>query len=193
MPEFVEPSADPFGAVSNHSLLDEVARAMHVSGHWGFLLDDCWRLVYVTDELRFTFGANVMLADFAIGEHFFGPASTAASRTWRFGVNTDALIRSFLEHIGGLVLADTHGGRDAMRAQVDPSLHDIVDGLELDERDAVAFIAGASGLGRTVGFAALAVRLREHDGRLAGTMIIPKPDAGMALIGAVTSMNDPRH
>jgi len=181
------------GSVDADPLLTEVARAMRVAGHWGFLVDDRWRLVYVTEELRFTFGGHVELAEFAIGEGFFGPESKVASRTWRFGVNTDDLFRSFLEQVGGLMLADTPGGRDALRAQVDPSFYDIVELLESDERDVIAFVAEASGLGRTVGVATLAVRVRDREGRLVGTMIITKPDAGMALIGAVTSMNDPRH
>lgn len=174
-------------------MLADVARAMHAARHWGFVVDDRWCLVHVTEELRLTFGGNVEPAEFAIGHHFFGPESKDASRTWRFGLSTDELFRSYLEHIGGMLLADTAGGREALREQVDPSFRDIVDRLESDDRDALAFVAGGLGLGRAVGVATLAVRIRDRTGRLAGTMIITKPDAGMAMIGAVTSMNDPRH
>lgn len=189
MSEIRETDPAPVG----DSMLADVVRAMEAAGHWGFVVDAEWRLVHVTEELRFTFGGHVALAEFAIGRHFFGPESKAASGTWRFGLSTDELFRSFLEHIGGLMVVDTPGGRAAVRQHVDPSLREIVDRLEPDDRDAVAFVAGATGLGRTVGVATLAVRLRHDDGRLAGTMIITKPDAGMSLIGAVTSMNDARH
>lgn len=174
-------------------LLGDVARAMHAAGHWAFIVDPEWRLMYVTDELRITFGGYGRLADFAFGAHFFGPESTVASRGWQFGVNTEELMRGYFEQLGGLMLTDASGDRDALRAQIDPSFHDIVDRLEPDPRGAVAFVTAATGLGRSVGVASLALRVRGGDGRLAGTVIITKPDAGMALIGAATSMNDPRH
>ena len=66
-------------------LLAEVAAAMNATGNWGQIVDDRWRLVYVTDELRLTFGGNDELASFAIGEHFFGPAALRAAKDWRRG------------------------------------------------------------------------------------------------------------
>ena len=44
--------------VGDDPFLTDVVHAMHVAGHWGFLVDERWRLVYVTDELRFTFGGH---------------------------------------------------------------------------------------------------------------------------------------
>jgi class 3 adenylate cyclase len=174
-------------------VLADVARAMEDAGHWGFVVDEHWSLVYVTSELRFTFGGHVEFAEFAVGEHFFGTRSREASRRWRFGLGTDEFFRTYLEHIGGFVLADIPGGRDALRGLVDSSLSDIVDRLVPDRRDAISFVAGARGLDRAVGVATLAVRVRAPAGRVVGSMIVTKPDAGMAMIGAVTSMNDHRH
>ena len=174
-------------------LLADVARAMHAAGHWGIVVDDRWRLVYVTDELRYTFGGHEVLAEFAIGQHFFGAESKAVSTTWRFGLSTDDAFRSYLECIGGFVLADAPGGRAALREQVDPSLCDIVDRLDPDDRDALAFVHAGRGLDRAIDVATLAVRVRDREGRLAGTMILMKPSAGMALISMATSMNDARH
>ena len=109
--------------------LSEVAAALRDAGHWGWVVDDRWRLVYATDEIRLTFGGNVELARFAIGQHFFGPESVRASSGWRFGTNTKELIRVTFTGLGGFVLADTPGGHDELRELVDPSFRDIVDGL----------------------------------------------------------------
>jgi len=174
-------------------LLAEVAHALQAAGHWGFVVDEQWSLVYVTDELRLTFGGNVELAEFAVGEHFFGRDALEASRHWRFGIASEDLFRTYFENIGGRVLASTPGGRDALRALVDPVLSDLVEQLEPDERSAVSFVAAARGLDRPVGVATLAVCLRDHTGRDAGTMVVTKPDASMSMIGAATSMNDLRH
>jgi len=73
--------------------LAEVAAALRDTGHWGWIVDQDWRLVYVTDELRLTFGAGLELASFAIGEHFYGTEAMRASEEWRFGSNTPELSR----------------------------------------------------------------------------------------------------
>jgi len=186
-------AAPPSYPIPEHPQLADAARAMVAAGHWGFLLDDQWRLVHVTDELRFTFGGHVEFADFAIDSHFYGPESVLASRRFRFGLGAGDLYRIYFEQLGGLVLADTPGGRDELRRIVDTSLVDIVDRLEPDRRDVLSFVGDARGLDRVVGVATLAVRLRDDAGHVVGTMVITKPDAGMAMIGAVTSMNDHRH
>ena len=103
--------------------------ALRDAGHWGWVVDDRWRLVYVTDDLRLTFGGYVELARFAIGEHFFGPESVRATEEWRFGMTSTELIRVTFAGLGSYVLADTPGGHDELRELVDPSLRDVVDEL----------------------------------------------------------------
>lgn len=174
--------------------LAEVARALRDTGHWGWVVDDRWHVVYATDELRLTFGAGVELAPWAIGEHLFGPEAMSASLRWRFGANTTELIRMLFAFLGGWVLADTPGGPDELREIVDPSLRDMVD--RLSPADPVA----TSGEGRALGFAEIqvdvpvvAMRIRDSAGRLAGTAMISKPAAGMATLGAMASMADLGH
>lgn len=53
--------------------LAEVSTALRDTGHWGWVVDHRWRLVYATDELRLTFGGRVELARWAVGAHAFGP------------------------------------------------------------------------------------------------------------------------
>jgi class 3 adenylate cyclase len=174
--------------------LAEVAEALRDTGHWGWVVDSRWNVVYGTDELRLSFGAGAELARWAIGAHLFGPESIDASLSWRFGSNSPELMRVMFAFLGGWVLADTPGGREELRGVVDPSLGDIVD--RLSSADPVAI----SGTAAAVGFAEIeldvplfAFRIRDAAGRLAGTAMITKPAPGMAMLGAMASMADLGH
>jgi class 3 adenylate cyclase len=156
-------------------------------------VDDRWRVVFVTDELRLTFGGNQELAHWPIGTHFFGPEFLAATHAWRFGTTNIDLFRSNFAGVGGWVLTDTPGGREELRRLVDPCLHDLVDDLAPDDAAALWFAGRGMGLDAAVGVPILALRIRDAEGRLAGTAWISKPAAGMATLGAMTSMGDPRH
>ena len=172
--------------------LAEVAAALRDTGHWASVCDHRWSLVYVTDEMRRTFGAGE-LAHFAIGEHLFGPKAIAAGRRSRLGGNTDELQRLYFVAVGGLVLADTAGGHHTLRGLVDPLLRDMVDGITATEQEALSYSVRGSALFGPVGISLLAVRIRDVSGRLAGTALIFKPAAGMATIAAMTADSDPGH
>ena len=187
-----EDAAAPY-ALPDDPALAEVAGALLAAGHWGLIVDDRWRLVYVTDELRLTFGANLGLAPFAIGEHFFGEESARVGRGWRFGLNSTDLYRVFFAGLGGYAVADIMGGKDALRAAVDPSLRDMVDDITPAASGAMGFIGSGMAIDRAVGIAIVAMRVRDASGRLAGTAVISKPSAGMALLGAATGMSDQAH
>jgi class 3 adenylate cyclase len=173
--------------------LAEVAAALRDAGHWGYVVDHQWRLVYVTDELRISFGGNIELASFAIGEHLFGADAIHASQGWRLGANTMEIQRLTLAHVGGLVLADTPGGRDALREIVDPSLRELVDELSPADRVALSFDSTGTVIGGTAGIPIIAMRIRDAAGRLAGTAVIAKPATGMATIATMTAQGDLRH
>jgi class 3 adenylate cyclase len=173
--------------------LAEMAEALDTAGHWALIVDDRWNLAYVTDQLRLTFGANVELAPFAIGAYLLGEEALRVGRSWRFGMNSTELSRRLFAGVGPYVLADTPGGREALRAAVDPSMRDLVDDIRPAEPAAIAFVGGGMGVDRPYDIAMLALRIRDASGRLAGTAIISKPPAGMALLGAVTAMSDPAH
>jgi class 3 adenylate cyclase len=166
--------------------------ALQAAGHWGWVVDRGWRIVFATDELRLTFGGTE-LSQWPIGEHFFGPEFGAATRGWRFGTTTEEIFRSNLAAVGGWVLTDTPGGRDALRELVDPSLRDMVDELSPADPAALWFPATGMGLYSPVAVPQLGIRVRDRDGRLAGTAMISKPAAGMATLGAMISMADPKH
>ncbi len=178
-------------ALPEDPVLAEVAATLQGAGHWGWVLDDRWRVVHVTDELRLTFGGNTELSRWPIGAHFFGPEFREATRGWRFGTTTEALFRSNFAAVGGWVLTDTPGGREQLRELVDPSLRDMVDGLVPDDPAARWFAGAGMGLDEAVGVPLAGIRIRDRDGRLAGTAMISKPAAGMATLGSMTSMADP--
>lgn len=172
--------------------LSEVAAALRDAGHWAQVFDHRWRLAFVTDELRSTFGAGE-LADFEIGEHLFGPKAVTASRQFRRGLNTDNLHRLLFAGLGGLVLADTPGGAATLRDLVDPVLFDLIDDLRPTDASALSVSGSGSALYGPIGISLLALRIRDATGRLAGTAVIFTPGLGMATIAAMTAESDPAH
>src|SRR5262249_1894801 len=113
---------------------------------------------------------------------------------WRSGPNTRELTREFFAALGGLVLADTPGGREELSGLVDPALRDLVGGLE-PAADAPALPIAWRGniVGRPVSAVTLAIRIHDAQGKRAGTALISKPGAGMAGAATVASAGDPRH
>ncbi len=172
------------------STLADVAIALRDAGHWASVVDDHWRVVYVTDEQRRTFGGHKELAPFAIGKHMYGPEAAQLTQQWRFGVNS---MRPGFAALGGLILADTPGGRDALRELVDPSLHDLIDAFSPDDRAMVTFNSAGAPLGGAVGASVLFTRVCDAAGRRVGGVLIAKPGAGMSTISTMTSLADPGH
>ena len=172
--------------------LATLAAALRDAGHWAQICDDRWRLVYVTDELRRTFGGGEF-AQFAMGEHLFGTASMAANRGFRLGANTDELLRVYFGAVRDLVAADTPGGLDELRGVVDPVLLDLVDSTVPREWEVASLDIGGSGLFGPMGVSLLAFRVRDPSGRLAGTAGIFKPAIGMATLAAMTADADLGH
>jgi class 3 adenylate cyclase len=173
--------------------LADVATALQEAGHWAWIVDAEWRLVFVTDALRSTFGAHVAYASFPIGCHLFGPEMLEAASTWRFGSNSAERMAVVLEGMGGVVLADTPGGREAVRAVIDPALHGTLDRLEPDHREASTFLTRGFALDADTPVTASMLRVRSPAGELAGTVLITKPYVSMAMLGAIASMGDTRH
>ena len=180
-------------ALPEDPVLADASKALRDAGHWGWVVDNRWRLVYATDALRRTFGGFVALAPLAIGSHVFGPESLATGLKWRFGSATTDLNRHYFTAFGGWILADTLGGRDELRELVDSSLLDLVD--QLSPSDSAVLAASGSGTDRwTVeDIPVVGTRLRDPAGRLAGTMLFAKPAADMATLEAMISSADRRH
>jgi class 3 adenylate cyclase len=173
-------------------LLADMARAMRDDGAWGEVFDTEWNLAYVTDEARRTFGGGE-LAEFPMGHPRFGPESVAAALGWRFGPNTREGQRADFALLGGFMLADVPGGREALRELVDPIFHDMIDDLE--PRHELLYAGGVTGSGLThpTGVKGLVIRIRDESGRLVGTAVWAKPALGMDMIAALLSNADFDH
>ncbi len=183
---------EPYPLPADPALAD-AARAIRDAGHWGWVVDDRWRMVWASDDIRLSFGALVELASFPIGAHIFGPEWLRASEGWPMGSNSIELNRRFFRAAGGLVLTDTPGGRDELRGLVDPALSDIVDELTPVEGTMLSYAAQGFGIGGAGDIPAIAFRVRDANGRLAGTVLITKPAAGMAMLSAMTFTADLGH
>ena len=184
-----EPGSYP---LPDDPLLAEVARAMRDDGAFGQLMDADWNLVYVTDELRRTFGAGE-LAEFAIGRTMFGSKSVAAALRWRFGANSRENQRVSFGMLGGFMLTDTVGGRARLRQLVDPIFHDLIDDLEPRHESVLAGHIAGDGLTEVTDVQIVVFRIRDDSGRVVGTATWAKPALGMDMISALLSNADFGH
>src|SRR3954471_14120786 len=177
-------------------VLAAVALALNDAGHWAEILDRDWRGVYLTDDGRRIYGGQGELARYPVGAHFFGPERVAEGMGWRGGQFPLEIFRSLFTTYGPWILADTPGGREALRVQVDPRLRDIVDQLSPVDRPAAwSFIDRGlyTAAGTSIEIPTTVVRLRGETGQLAGFAIIGKPAVGMAALGRIAAMGDLRH
>jgi class 3 adenylate cyclase len=174
-------------------VLGAMAVAMRDVGQWGEVVDQDWRLAYVTDDLRLSHGGLLELADVALGDHYFGTAAVETRLRWRAGQNTLDLVRTTFAAMGGLILADTPGGRDELRAKVHPELGDVVDQLSPARVPALSLEWRGMHSGNERSARVTAVRLYDDAGRFAGTALTYKPAASMAVLGTIAGAGDLRH
>jgi class 3 adenylate cyclase len=176
-------------------VLTETAVALRDAGHWAEIVDRNWRVVYMTDDLRLGAGAMLELVPVPLGAHLFGPESVSARLLWRIGPAMLDQERAMLAQVGAWVLADTPGGHEELRELVDPRLRDIVDELGAADRvfASSGVLSGYGVEGSRPGLCFTAVRIRDADGRLAGTAIIVKPAPSMSVLATVAAQGDLQH
>jgi class 3 adenylate cyclase len=183
------------GRLSGDPALAAAASALEEAGHWAEVVDARWHAVHLTDELRLGYGRVLERVQAPLEVPYFGPEAVDSRLTWPAGPNTIEIQRAQLRAIGAWALHDLGGDRAAMRELVDPRLRDLVDELSPGEpapllsfrQTGTTFGSGAMGVHVT------AVRIREADGRLAGTALVYKPLAGMAMLVTLAGLGDPRH
>ncbi len=124
---------------TDRSLADVVAE-MEDTGQAAWIVDEHWRFAYVTEDARSLWvdRDGGRLGSVAIGEHAFSIESLRVGTRWQFGLNTVQLWREAFRSVGGLVPADTEGGRDALRSLIHPELREVADR---------AFVTPCAGLG----------------------------------------------
>jgi class 3 adenylate cyclase len=173
--------------------LAAVATALDETGAWGWVVDASWRFVYVTDEHRLGLAGGGDAVPIVIGEHLLSEAALAVSDEWRTGLTDVEMWRDLFSGLGGLILADTPGGKDALRALVDVSLRDIVDNLSPASDAAVSFSARSRGPTGVRSALTKALRIRDESGALVGTEIVIKPSAGMTDLALMGHDRDLEH
>ncbi len=175
--------------------LAEAASALRDAGHWAQIVDAEWRLVFMTDDLRFAAGFMVERVPVPLGAYYFGTEGITARTLLRTGsVSVDAA-RSLLSEFGAWVIADTPGGLEAVRELVDPRLRDDVDHLSASDRTfASSGVFAGHGLGGDrPPLDVTGIRVRDVDGRLAGTALITKPHLSMSVLATLGAMGDLAH
>lgn len=176
-------------------LLAEVASSLRDAGHWAEIVDADWRIVYTTDELRLAQGFMVKPMPLTIGMHMFGAEYLATHEQSSADDRMIDVTREILASIGEWVLADTPGGRDALRSIVDPRLGEVVDQLVATDRTvASSSTHGGIGVGSSRPTMNLTViRIRDIDGHVVGTAVIQKPHVGMSILATLGAMGDLQH
>jgi len=173
-----------------------MATALNDAGYWAEIVDPAWRCVYMTDDARLIYGGRVELAALPLGAHLYGTERLNAAMGWRGGHFPLEIQRRAFALFGSWLLADMPGGREELRALVDPRLRDIVDELVAaapPPAGSVVFRGLYTAAGAGVDIPVTVVRLRNDTGQLVGSAIISKPAVGMAVLSRMTAMGDMRH
>jgi class 3 adenylate cyclase len=174
--------------------LAAAASALNSAGYWAELVDHEWRLVFMTDELRFSYGDLLGHAAVPVGAFYFGPEASASRLGGRVGPRTMEIQRIQLAALGPWTLSDLGGDRDALADMVIPEVRDIAMQLEPDSVPALTYEQKSAGpRGGLLDIPATAFRIHAADGRLAGTAILYKPAAGMATLSTMAAAGDLRH
>jgi class 3 adenylate cyclase len=177
-----------------HPLLRQAASALGGAGHFVWIFDREWRVVFMSDDARLMWASrNGDYAPVALGHHLFSSDSMALRDEWRYGLTTVDLWRNFFRQVGGIVLHDSAGGRNALRAVVDPVLVDLIDEIEPSDAKFSRFEMLGSGLGGDTQGEAVVQRLLDTDGDVVGTVFVGKPLAGMNVLAGMTQQRDPAH
>ena len=175
-------------------LLAAWASALNDAGYFANVLDAGWRYVYDTDELLASYrdiGAGMP----PIGAHYFSAEgrqfiAKVAGGTW---ASQDARRAWFLK-VGRYVLADTPGGRDALRRVVDPDLADLVEKLQPQDLPPVSMNTSEHAMaGAEVKGSAVFIRIDDAQGRRVGVCVLPKPAAGMSYLATAAMTADLAH
>jgi len=174
--------------------LAAAAAALNTAGYWAEVVDCDWRLVFMTDELRFTYGALLGRASVPLGAFYFGAEATAQRLGGRAGPTTLEIHRIQFAALGPWALSDLRCDAAALAGMVAPELRDLAAGLQPEAAPALTYDQYTPGIGSDrLDIPATAVRIHAADGRVAGTAILYKPAAGMATLSTLAAQGDLGH
>jgi class 3 adenylate cyclase len=178
---------DGVTALPEDPLLADAAKAFDEMRQWAWIVDSRWQLVFISEELRATFGYDPPLPT-----AFLGEAWLSALLSSPLGSNTVVQASEIAAGIGGLMLTDI--GPVSMRAQLDPRLRDAVESQSPVDIETFSYtFTGAGVTGIQVTASSMTIRLRDVHGRLAGTAIVSKPAVGDRTLATLAMHSDPDH
>ena len=163
--------------------------ALRDGGHWGFVFDSEWRLVFGTDDVRRSFAGSGSMVALVIGENIYGSASLELSRSWPF----PPLWETAFPGLGSSMLADFEDDRTRLKKEVDPSLHHLVDEMSPNSDEMRTYVGLGTGVDSAPTTVTTLVRLRDEAGSLRGNVLVLKPAASMAAIGVMAFEQDLDH
>lgn len=176
-------------------MLAAVAAEYEAAGACSIVRDREWFLVFATSE--FMRWDNHRLVPSDPPQHWFGSEVTEYMRQ-AFGRDHSRHQEFLLA--GPWVLFGTTGGRDVLRARLDPSLVDLVDDIEpaLPPMIWSGSHAEATGtdlptFGERSDVSGVMVRLDDAAGRCVGTLTDYRPTAGMSQVFSALQLADLRH
>lgn len=175
-------------------VLAETAQALNQAGLWAYVLDQEYRVVYMTDELRRSNGGLTEMVRVPLGAHLFGTEFLDAALEWPTW--TLATARRMFAAMGPWVLADAPGGSEQLRRSVDPRLLDMVDRLvPADGAAAMTYETDGSAMGGRVLYdlKVLVQRIRDARGRAVGTSVLFTTAVGMSTVGVAAAIGDLGH
>jgi class 3 adenylate cyclase len=170
--------------------------ALNDTGYWAYVVDARWRIVFATEDMRFVLADTDPFVPGQVGYHFFSaPAAQARAALLRGSHALREWRRARFAQLAPYVLSTTPGGRDELRAVVDPELADLVDGVEAHELPAALVLnrSETSFTGIPVAGTNLVFRIDAREGLLAGAGMLMKPDVGMSELAAAAAASDPGH
>ena len=176
-------------------VLAEWATAMRDMGDWGWIVDSSWNLRFVTNEQRLSMAYDIEMVPILIGQHMFGPETTEMIA--QSGADSKQLHESWgscFVNVGGLILADTVGGKAELRRVLDPSWAEMVDQLSPTDADIMTASSVSAGASERGGMLLQKTqRIRDAEGGHRGTAIVFKPAVGMNVLGTMALERDPGH
>ena len=177
----------------NDPTLAAYSAVLNEAGYWAVVCDALWRVVFIADENRLSYGEQLDPLASPIGSHWFGPSELFRRIALAAGDPIEDA-RQFFRQMGPFVLFDTPGGRDELRRLVDPSLRDLVDEIEpVEPPSAWSAVYTTMHAGSVVRHKNLWMRVHDRAGTFVGTICLIKPWPGMSQLATATSMADLDH
>jgi class 3 adenylate cyclase len=155
---------------------------------WASAYDVGWRHVAEADEIIAMFGDAIVP-----GAFLFDPTGIDRFVSDIPGSDSIEGTRNQFRRLGGWLLSDIPGGREALRQMVHPALRDVVDELEPNDAQAIAWEEPMIAFGNRIGATYMWIRVHDDSGRFVGTLSWTKPAVPMRTLFMLAASGDVGH